>query len=211
MRLSDKISKLRKQNGMSQEDLAEKLNVSRQAISRWEKGSAMPDANNILQISKLLGVTTDYLLNDDFTSDNDLPQVKNVKNDNYILHLNLTKIAIIMQVAFLNAAMRPFGATEGVNITIEGVIKIVPILLASIWMAHNLKYEKDTKQYKKNMMIELLYCGIQAVVFVFSYFSQMYYIGTTLLIVVAIVYLLLINPKFMNRPFIKKRVKKRDK
>ena len=62
MKLSDKIIGLRKSNGMSQEDLAEKLDVSRQAISRWESGTAMPDANNILQLSKLFGVTTDYLL-----------------------------------------------------------------------------------------------------------------------------------------------------
>ena len=48
MKLPDKIVGLRKSNGMSQEDLAEKLDVSRQAISRWESGAAMPDANNIL-------------------------------------------------------------------------------------------------------------------------------------------------------------------
>ena len=82
MKLSDKIIGLRKSNGMSQEDLAEKLDVSRQAISRWESGTAMPDANNILQLSKLFGVTTDYLLNDDYQSDNDLPKVKEVQNDN---------------------------------------------------------------------------------------------------------------------------------
>ena len=57
MKLSDKIVGLRKSNEMSQEDLAEKLDVSRQAISRWESGAAMPDANNILQLSKLFGVT----------------------------------------------------------------------------------------------------------------------------------------------------------
>lgn len=56
---------------MSQETLAERLNVSRQEISCWEMGTAMHDANNILQLSKLFGVTTDYLLNDDFNSDED--------------------------------------------------------------------------------------------------------------------------------------------
>ena len=49
MKLSDKIIGLRKSNGMSQEDLAEKLDVSRQAISRWESGTAMPDACALLQ------------------------------------------------------------------------------------------------------------------------------------------------------------------
>lgn len=79
MKLSDKILSLRKQNGISQEELAEKLNVSRQAISRWEVGSAKPDASNILQLSKLFGVTADYLLNDDYESDHDVPAVKNTE------------------------------------------------------------------------------------------------------------------------------------
>lgn len=81
MKLSEKIVRLRKTNGWSQEDLAEQLNVSRQAVSRWEGGTAQPDAGNILQLSKLFGVTTDYLLNDDYESDNDLPKVKQVQND----------------------------------------------------------------------------------------------------------------------------------
>ena len=76
MKLPDKIIKHRKANGWSQEDFAEKLNVSRQAVSRWENGTALPDAQNILQISKLFHVTTDYLLNDDYESDTDIPAVQ---------------------------------------------------------------------------------------------------------------------------------------
>lgn len=76
MKLPDKIIKLRKAHNLSQEDLAEKLNVSRQAISRWENGTALPDAQNVLQISKLFGVTTDYLLNDDYESDRDIPAIQ---------------------------------------------------------------------------------------------------------------------------------------
>ncbi len=79
MKLSDKILHLRKQYGMSQEDLAERLNVSRQAVSRWEVGSAQPDASNVLQLSKLFGVTADYLLNDSYESDQDVPAVKNTE------------------------------------------------------------------------------------------------------------------------------------
>lgn len=79
MRLSDKILKLRKQNGMSQEELAAKLNVSRQTISRWEIGSAQPDASNLLQLSKLFRVTADYLINEGYANDNDVPAVKNIE------------------------------------------------------------------------------------------------------------------------------------
>ncbi len=76
MKLSNKITKLRKSNGWSQEYLAEKLNVSRQAVSRWESETAQPDASNILNLSKLFGVTADYLLNDEYENDSDVPAVK---------------------------------------------------------------------------------------------------------------------------------------
>ena len=65
MKLNDKILSCRKKAGMSQEALAEKLGVSRQAISKWELGTALPELDNLLAISKLFGVTTDWLLNDD--------------------------------------------------------------------------------------------------------------------------------------------------
>ncbi len=76
MKLSEKLLALRKQRGMSQEELAEKLDVSRQAVSRWEVGSAQPDASNLLQLSKLYGVTADYLLNDEYEGDQDIPVVR---------------------------------------------------------------------------------------------------------------------------------------
>lgn len=101
MKLSDKITQLRKSNGWSQEDLAERLNVSRQAVSRWEGAAASPDAGNILQLSRLFGVTTDYLLNDDYESDNDLPKVREIKNDGIrqimIALITLEAVALIIQ------------------------------------------------------------------------------------------------------------------
>lgn len=65
MILADKIIELRKRNGWSQEEFAEKLNVSRQAVSKWEGAQSMPDLTRILQMAELFGVTTDYLLKDD--------------------------------------------------------------------------------------------------------------------------------------------------
>ena len=63
MTIADKIKYLRKENNMTQEDLANKLNVSRQTISKWETNVAIPDADNIVAISKLFNITTDELLN----------------------------------------------------------------------------------------------------------------------------------------------------
>lgn len=65
MILADKIIDLRKKNGWSQEDLAEKLEVSRQSISKWEGAQSVPDMNRILKLSEIFGVSTDYLLKDD--------------------------------------------------------------------------------------------------------------------------------------------------
>ena len=65
MILADKIIDLRKKNGWSQEELAEMLGVSRQAVSKWESGQAIPDMNRILKLSSVFGVTTDYLLKDE--------------------------------------------------------------------------------------------------------------------------------------------------
>ena len=100
MNLADKILELRKKRGLSQEELAEVLNVSRQTISRWEVGTALPDAINLVQLSKVFEVSTDYLLNEEYNSDNDLPSVKeNVKleRDKSDLKVSL----ILMTIGFI--------------------------------------------------------------------------------------------------------------
>lgn len=66
MILADKIIELRKKSGLSQEELAEKMNVSRQSVSKWEGAQSIPDLDKILALSKIFGVSTDYLLKDDF-------------------------------------------------------------------------------------------------------------------------------------------------
>ena len=64
MILAEKIAQLRKQKGWSQEELANRLQVSRQAVSKWEGGASIPDLDKILKLSALFEVTTDYLLKD---------------------------------------------------------------------------------------------------------------------------------------------------
>lgn len=65
MILADKIIEQRKKCGLSQEELAEKLNVSRQAVSKWESAQSTPDLGRILELGRLFGVSTDYLLKDE--------------------------------------------------------------------------------------------------------------------------------------------------
>ncbi len=64
MAVSEKLYKLRKKSGLSQEQLAERLGVSRQAISKWEQGSAVPESEKLIAISEYFGVSLDYLLKD---------------------------------------------------------------------------------------------------------------------------------------------------
>ncbi len=65
MTFGEKLLELRKQNNFSQEELAEKIGVSRQAVSRWESGETMPDSPNLLIICNLFGVSADSLLRDE--------------------------------------------------------------------------------------------------------------------------------------------------
>lgn len=65
MRFEEKIVELRKAKGLSQEELAEQLGVSRQAVSRWELGQTLPDIPNLLQLCELFGVSADYLVREE--------------------------------------------------------------------------------------------------------------------------------------------------
>ena len=67
MILAEKIMEERKKNGWSQEDLADKLGVSRQSVSKWESAQSIPDLNRILEMSRLFNVSTDYLLKDELS------------------------------------------------------------------------------------------------------------------------------------------------
>ncbi len=72
MTFGQKLSALRRGRGYSQEQLAEAIHVSRQAVSKWESEAAMPDTDNVLQLSRLFGVSTDYLLREDWEEDRPL-------------------------------------------------------------------------------------------------------------------------------------------
>lgn len=89
MNFASKLIELRRLHALSQESLAERLDISRQAVSRWENGASMPDAQNLLQMSKIFGVTVDFLLNDNYQEDNnttisenlELRQIKQQRRD----------------------------------------------------------------------------------------------------------------------------------
>ncbi|MHA6603286.1 helix-turn-helix domain-containing protein [Aerococcus urinae] len=125
MILADKILYLRKQAGWSQEELAQQLNVSRQSISKWERAEAIPDLEKILDLARIFGVTTDYLIKDE------LDQVDYSAGEDAPLEAALPKLSIEEANAFIAARFR--GAHKlalgvflcilaGIPITVLGIL-----------------------------------------------------------------------------------------
>lgn len=142
MKLEEKIFKLRKGKGMSQEELAEKLNVSRQAVSRWEMGTAQPDVQNLLQISKLFDVTTDYLLNDEYNNNEEIPCIKEIKNKLDERNKKYRKFYLITGFLWLFSSITfLLIGLDGLNI-VPVLISIVNVLVAVIFFY---KYFKNNK------------------------------------------------------------------
>ncbi len=121
MILADKIMYLRKKNGWSQEELAEKMQVSRQAVSKWESTQSAPDLEKILMLSKLFGVTTDYLLKDEiedeeFTADTD--------------HVSVKRVSLAQANEFLEWRKR--AACRIAAATFLCIVAVIPLLLLSV-------------------------------------------------------------------------------
>ena len=80
MILADKIIALRKKAGWSQEELAEQLGVTRQSVRKWEGAQSVPDMDKVVQMSRLFGVTTDFLLKDELSEEEDYTRENKAKS-----------------------------------------------------------------------------------------------------------------------------------
>ena len=80
MILADKIITLRKKTGWSQEELAVQLGVTRQSVSKWEGAQSVPDMDKVVQMSRLFGVTTDFLLKDELSEEEDYTRENKAKS-----------------------------------------------------------------------------------------------------------------------------------
>ena len=150
MILAEKITILRKKNAWSQEELAERIGVSRQAVSKWESAQAIPDLDKLLLLAERFGVTTDYLLKDEmeseeFTSDTITKKRRiGIEEANFYLALRKRASFLVALATFL-CILSPiplflFGAAseiEGSGITenaagIIGLIALFTFVLCAV-------------------------------------------------------------------------------
>ncbi|HPX70674.1 MAG TPA: helix-turn-helix transcriptional regulator [Bacillota bacterium] len=104
MILADKIIELRKKNGWSQEELAEKLGVSRQSISKWEGAQSLPDMNRIIKMSELFGVSTDILLRDELVL-----EPSTIHTEELVPDSSLTNVSVEEANTFLEYRVKASG------------------------------------------------------------------------------------------------------
>ena len=102
--LADKIIELRKKNGWSQEQLAQKLNVTRQSISKWEGAQSVPDLQKIILLSEIFGVTTDYLIKDEIEE-----EFLNEDVDLKVRKVTLTEAKEFLNIKHTNAKLMALG------------------------------------------------------------------------------------------------------
>lgn len=165
MILGDKIMNLRKKNAWSQEELAEKLGVSRQSISKYESAQVVPDMEKILKLSRIFGVTTDYLLKDeiedlefldeDFEEDkkfvkvgmeeaNEYLDLKEVSGRNIAFGVSLCVISpvtllLLSQAYESNLISVPENVVDGISLT---VLILFIIVAVGIFIRESMKLKK---------------------------------------------------------------------
>lgn len=140
MILADKIMALRKKKGWSQEELAEKLGISRQSVSKWESGASIPDIDKIIMMSELFEVSTDYLLKDKLE---EIVPSENGAEEEAVLHsVTLEEAGTFMKLA------RKYAPFQALAVALFVLCPAPLILLAGM------------VEYGRSSMTEDMACGL---------------------------------------------------
>ena len=101
MQINKRIFELRKERGWSQDQLAEKVNVSRQSISKWESAQALPEIEKVIELSKIFQVTTDYLLLDQADEKEARPKWTTSESESYQQEVRSFGLVNVLYILFL--------------------------------------------------------------------------------------------------------------
>lgn len=165
MIFADKLITLRKKAGWSQEELAEKLGVTRQSVSKWEGAQSVPDIEKILQLSRLFGVTTDYLLKDEqgepeYVTEDDTPALRKVtlaQANDYLTKAkaNAPKMALATALCVISpitlialSALSEYGLGGISNDFAAGLGMIVLLVLVAVAVVLFMQCSADVKDYE---------------------------------------------------------------
>ena len=126
MKFADKLISLRKHKGISQEELATMLNVSRQAVSRWEMGSTLPDINNVIKLSDIFCVSIDSLIRDERTLDNKkfslLEKIPNTGDVAFIASPLLIYLGLYLRDDYSFGFINKIGNLLGIVCIVLGIV-----------------------------------------------------------------------------------------
>lgn len=203
MTLGEKIKEQRIAHGLSQETLAETMGVSRQAVTKWEADQSAPSSEKLIALAKLFHISLDELIGNG-TAPGEVPLGK---KPTPILRTNLTRMAIMLHAVFGYATAQNLWMSKRVFYRSDkmapAIFSGILLVLCSVWMASNHRFTQDLQQRKKNTQIELLYCLIQLGFAYFIVYAGIGLVGGLLMFITALVYILVINPKYMNRKLTK--------
>ena len=174
-RMGDSIKSLRSRNNMSQDALAEKLNVTRQAISNWENSKTQPDADTLKNLGIIFNVTVDEIINNDFYKS------ENRKNYYFLVPLSANLLSLIHCILAFLGYYNPFGAMTSVvsasaialfmYLAIEYSIKTRDFTMLA---GHKQIYEKDVYKYEKNLRSMSLQVSGLAILLNLIYFLMIF-------------------------------------
>lgn len=163
MILADKIIEERKKNGWSQEELAEKLNVTRQSVSKWESAQSVPDLQRILEMSRVFSVSTDYLLKDEMEPEN-RPAVQDSQQAEPRRRVSIQEAADFLKIKKQTAKMIALG----VFLCICSPVCLIALAVASEYQALNLS---ETAAVAIGMVALLLMVAAAVALFIFAGFK----------------------------------------
>lgn len=140
MTLGEKIKELRKARGLSQEELAEQINVSRQAVSKWELDLSLPDIDNIVQLSQLFDVSTDHLL----TNKQDMPGNEAIATRKEMYRHQVFAICIGFCVIGLLFSLTVWFTWQTLITVMIGVLlQVIGVIIFEIVVSRNMPEERQ--------------------------------------------------------------------
>jgi len=149
MKLAEKLFELRKEKGWSQEKLAEKINVSRQSISKWESGQVLPEIEKIIELSKTFQVTTDYLLLDENSEKGSSEVILEENKDKYYKEVKSFGLWQVIYIFVLALAIYLFSAGSSFPATFTALVWLTFFLLVASAMAINKALKMKEKYLDK--------------------------------------------------------------